>query len=324
MAQFTKEQFQKDISLHRSAIMGISIIAIILFHQDFATSFSLNIFQYYGFWGVDIFLLLSGMGLVNSLQKYPIRIFYQRRLLRLFPSCLLCGIFKCLFFLVIETFYIFPNDTKFINWLSPFSLDLWFIRTILVYYLLSPCLYKYLQGKAGITMALVIILFLINDLFFRIHDCNSPTWIPERLLVFTIGMYLSVKQDIVSPKSILISLGFLILSITIVASYKGDIYGNTIPWSIMIFALAFGTMSIIYIITMILKHIPSVILVPFKWIGAMSLELYLIHQFVFGMVKIATINFLSNIGQLIVCITFSLLLAFLCKLAIGKITKRDI
>lgn len=85
------------------------------------------------------------------------------------------------FFLVIETFYIFPNDTKFINWLSPFSLDLWFIRTILVYYLLSPCLYKYLQGKAGITMALVIILFLINDLFFRIHDCNSPSWIPERL-----------------------------------------------------------------------------------------------------------------------------------------------
>ena len=75
-----------------------------------------------------------------------------------------------------------------------------------------------------------------------------------------------------------------------------------------------------YIIMMIFKHIPLVILVPFRCIGAMSLELYLIHEFVFKIVKIATINSLSNMGRLIVGIILSLLLAFLCKLATSKIT----
>lgn len=320
MVLFTKEQFIKDISVHRSAIMGISIIAIILFHQDFVSSFPLNMFNYFGYWGVDVFLLLSGMGLVNSLQKYSTRVFYLRRLLRLFPSCFLCGIFKCFTFFVIGTFFIIPNDINFINWLSPFSLDLWFIRAILVYYILSPWLHKYLLENTAITMALVIVLFLIDELFFRVHDSNSPTWIPERLLVFTIGMFLIVKQEIITPKNILISLGSLILAITIAASYKGDIFGNAIPWAIMMFALAFGTMAIIYIIIMIFKHIPLVILLPFRWIGAMSLELYLIHEFVFKIVKITTIDYLSNMGRLIVGIILSLLLAFLCKLATNKVT----
>lgn len=320
MALFMKEQFLKDISVHRSAIMGISIIAILLFHQDFVSSFPLNIFHYFGYWGVDVFLLLSGMGLVNSLHKYPIRIFYRRRLLRLLPSCFFCGIIKCFTFLVIGTFIIIPNNFNFINGFSLFSLDLWFIRAILVYYLLSPWLHKYLLEKTSITMTFVIILFLINELFFRVHESNSPTWILERLLVFTIGMLLTVKQNIISPKSIFIALGFLTIACTLAAIHKGDIFGNAIPWAIMMFALAFGTMAIIYIIIMIFKHIPLVILLPFRWIGAMSLELYLIHEFVFKIVKITTIDYLSNMGRLIVGIILSLLLAFLCKLATNKVT----
>lgn len=315
-----KEQFLKDISVHRSAIMGISIIAILLFHQEFVSSIPLHMFKYFGYWGVDVFLLLSGMGLVNSLHKYPIRIFYRRRLLRLFPSCIFCGIVKCFTYLVIGTIFIIPNNIDFINGLSPFSLDLWFIRAILVYYILSPWLHKYLQEKTAITMAFVIILFLINELFFRVHESNSPTWILERLLVFTIGMFLTVKQNIISPKSVLISLGFLTIAFTLAAIYRGDIFGNTIPWAIMMFALAFGTMAIIYIIIMILKHIPLVILVPFRWIGEMSLELYLIHEYVFQIVKIAPMNFHSNMGRLIVGIILSLFLAFLCKLATSKIS----
>lgn len=167
MALFMKEQFLKDISVHRSAIMGISIIAILLFHQDFVSSFPLNMFHYFGYWGVDVFLLLSGMGLVNSLHKYPIRIFYRRRLLRLLPSCFFCGIIKCFTFLVIGTFIIIPNNFNFINGFSLFSLDLWFIRAILVYYLLSPWLHKYLLEKTSITMTFVIILFLINEFFLE-------------------------------------------------------------------------------------------------------------------------------------------------------------
>ena len=79
MALFMKEQFLKDISVHRSAIMGISIIAIILFHQDFVSTFPLNMFNYFGYWGVDVFLLLSGMGLVNTIESLKYLLLFARR-----------------------------------------------------------------------------------------------------------------------------------------------------------------------------------------------------------------------------------------------------
>ncbi len=321
MAQFSKEQFLKDISAYRSAIMGLSMIAIILFHQDFVNSFPLNIFKYYGFWGVDVFLLLSGMGLVNSLNKYPIRIFYQRRLLRLVPSCILCGILKCIVILFISSLILLPDRFSHINWLSPFSLDLWYIRAIVVYYLLSPWLFKYLKKNTGLTMTIVISVFLGNELLFRVHDSNSFSWIPERLLVFTIGMLLMVKDNILKPLNMMLSLGTLMIAITIFAVFKGDMFGTTISWTIMIFSLALGTTAIIYLITLLLKIAPISILAPFKWIGTMSLELYLLHEFIFGMINLTTFHWLGNVGRLTISIILSLFLAYLCKMAIRIIIK---
>lgn len=320
--KFNKEQFLNDISENRSTMMGLSIIAIILFHQDFITGFPLNVFQYYGYWGVEVFLLLSGMGLVNSLQKYPTRTYFQRRLLRLFPSCLFCGILKCVGAFLLSILILIPYDTFPINWLSPFSLDLWFIRAIIVYYLLSPWLYKFLLEKPVITIAVVISLFLINGILFRVHDCNSPTWIIERLPVFCIGMILKLKNDVLSTKSLILSLVFLLTAVVIVAIFRGEIYDASLPWTIMILSLAFGTTAMIYLITLLLKRIPQTILIPFKWTGTMSLELYLVHEFVFGIVKGNTSHLLGNTGQLTVSIMLSFILAFLCKWVIDNTYKK--
>lgn len=322
LLKFNKDLFLKDISENRSTIMGLSIIAIILFHQDYITGFPLSVFQYYGYWGVDVFLLLSGMGLVNSLRKYPVRTYYRRRLQRLFPACLLCGIMKCTIILLLSILSLLPYDTVPINWLSPFSMDLWFIRAIIVYYLLSPWLYKFLQEKPIITIAIALILFLINGLLFRVHDCNSPSWIIERLLVFCFGMILMLKSDILSTKNLILSLGFLVTAITIVAIYRGNIYGAIFPWTIMILSLAFGTTAMVYLIVLLLRRIPQTILIPFKWIGTMSLELYLIHEFVFGIITKVTPQLLGNKGLLTISFLLSLILAFLCKWAIDKNYKK--
>lgn len=323
MILYTTGQFLKDISEYRSTMMGLSILAIILFHQDFVNGFPLNFFHYYGYWGVDIFLLLSGMGLVNSLNKYPIHTFYQRRLLRLFPSCIFCGIFKCVVTLLLSSLILLPHGSSHINWLSPLSLDLWYIRAIIVYYLLSPWLFKYLQRMAGLTMAIVFLIFFVNELFFRVHDSNSLSWIPERLLVFTIGMLLMLKKDLLASKTILLSAVFLIVAVTIAATYKGDIHAVSLPWAIMIFCLAIGTITIIYLTVFLLKHIPQSFLEPFKWAGTISLELYLVHEFIFGIVNMTMSRWLGNVGLLTISVIFSLLLAYLCKWTIDKVTKKE-
>ena len=308
-----KERFFKDISEYRSAIMGLAIIAIILFHQKFVTAFPLSIFQYYGYWGVDMFLLLSGMGLVNSLHKNPIRQYYQRRIIRLAPSCVLCGVLKCIIFLLLGVF-ITGTDKLHLNWLSPLGLDLWYIRAILVYYLISPLLYKYLEKSPWLTMAAILLFFTVNELFFRIHDSNSPTWIPERLPIFTIGMLLVIRKGILSAKTMALSIGFLMLAIGIVAIYKENIY-STLPWAAHMFALAFGTTGIIRILTFLFKYIPLSLLSPIQWIGTISLEIYVIHEFIFGVIRISLGSQYNPLFLLLLGITLSILIAYLCKWA---------
>jgi len=63
--------------------MGIAMIAIMLFHQYFTSVFPFNAFHNFGYWGVDVFLFLSGMGLVKSLNNNPLKIFYAHRFYRI-------------------------------------------------------------------------------------------------------------------------------------------------------------------------------------------------------------------------------------------------
>ncbi len=314
-----KERFFKDISEYRSAMMGLAIIAIVLFHQKFVKDFPLSIFQYYGYWGVDVFLLLSGMGLVNSLHKNPIRQYYQRRIMRLAPSCILCGVLKCTVFLLLGAF-ITGTDQLLLNWLSPLSLDLWYIRAILVYYLISPLLYKYLGKSPWLTMAAILLLFTVNELFFRIHDSNSLTWIPERLPIFAIGMLLMMRKDILSARTMALSIGFLLLAIGIVAIYRENIY-SYLPWAAHMFALALGTIGMIWLLMLLIRYIPRSLLSPFQWIGTVSLEIYLVHEFVFGVVRLMLGNQYNSLFLLLLSITLSILIAYLCKWTTDRIKR---
>lgn len=83
------------ISKNRTAIMGFAMMSIMLFHQPFfyGNPF-VDFFHLYGFWGVEVFLFVSGFGIVHSLKKNSLAIYYTNRLKRLLPSCLLVGIGK--------------------------------------------------------------------------------------------------------------------------------------------------------------------------------------------------------------------------------------
>jgi len=317
LLKFNKELFLKDISENRSTIMGLSIIAIILFHQDYITGFPLSVFQYYGYWGVDVFLLLSGMGLVNSLRKYPVRTYYRRRLLRLFPACLLCGIMKCTIILLLSILSLLPYDTVPINWLSPFSMDLWFIRAIIIYYLISPFLNILLQKNTWLTITIIACLYLTNELFFRVHDSNSPSWIIERLPIFSIGMLLMIKKNILNSRNLVLSFFFFLIAVVTVYIYKGDIY-STVPWAIMMGALTLGTTSMVYSITNIVKRLPLNLLLPFKWIGNLSLELYLVHEFIMNTIPFFIVIETHRTGALLFSIALSFLVALSCKWIINK------
>jgi peptidoglycan/LPS O-acetylase OafA/YrhL len=314
MFQQSSEQILNDFSKYRSAVMGVYILSIALFHQHFLHSFPWNIFHYYGYWGVDVFLLLSGMGMVNALSKYPISIFFQHRIKRLLPSCIFCGILKCAIYLLIGSVIIIPKEIDLIDWGSPLSLDLWYIRAIIVYYVISPLLYRFMQHAPWMTILAVFILFIINELFFKTSDAGSPSWIIERLLVFCIGMLLMVKKKILSVHIIIVSTIFLIIAIFIVATLKNSVsLYSTIPWTIYIFTLAIGALALTYLSVLFLKTMCSTLVSALNWLGNFSLEIYLIHQSIYTALPLIGCNWCPPFGMLILCLILSFFIAYTCK-----------
>ena len=95
------------ISKYRNVLMGWATLFIILGHTIFYGS---NYVYYgpilhqiirYGCIGVDMFLFLSGFGLVYSIKKHPVAVFYKNRISRLLPSLIMLALFICAWSIVI-------------------------------------------------------------------------------------------------------------------------------------------------------------------------------------------------------------------------------
>lgn len=104
----TKSEFISNspyglISKYRSELMGLSILWVVLFHS----SIDLNFFPFseiksIGYGGVDIFLLVSGIGIYKSLEKNSISRFIKNRAKKIVPIwwtyLFLCVVLGSLFF----------------------------------------------------------------------------------------------------------------------------------------------------------------------------------------------------------------------------------
>lgn len=82
------------LSAYRSELMGFAILWVVWFHSSMYVNFFpvsfLNVgFSFVkdiGYGGVDIFLLISGMGIYNSLEKNDISQYIKNRVRRIAPA----------------------------------------------------------------------------------------------------------------------------------------------------------------------------------------------------------------------------------------------
>lgn len=136
------------LTKYRGAVMGIAALWILFFHEwqllstepgklaDFE-----NYIKRIGFCGVDIFLFLSGIGLVFAIGKKSILSFYYRRLKRVYLPFLIVGIIRA----VTEkwTSEGFRDNVLCISFYKTNMYSfLWFVPAILTLYLLFPLYYK--------------------------------------------------------------------------------------------------------------------------------------------------------------------------------------
>lgn len=78
------------LSKYRTELMGISILWVMFFHSTISVNNTiLRLIKDIGYGGVDIFLMLSGLGLYYAYKKNNnILEFYKRRVLRILPTYL--------------------------------------------------------------------------------------------------------------------------------------------------------------------------------------------------------------------------------------------
>ena len=272
----------EKILQNRTSLMRFSIIWIFINHLSFfgylGNSTIINSFIEIGSCGVDIFMLLSSMGLYLSLQKnYNIRYFYKKRLNRILPCFILL-------------YPLWVLTTKNIN-PYPYLKSMWFILAILIFYLFYPFCYKKLSNYKGNRLCIPFVITILITLFFTLilyfkggyYAYMYGTWMNmvQRIPIFITGTLLIIGA--IFPR--LIYKSHIIFLLSLCAAYVIHYNFNEIYYKHFLFvSYYFLSISIIKYLIYLFEH--SKKLNEFlKFIGKYTLEIYLVHMLLMPFMK---------------------------------------
>ena len=292
------------ISDYRGVLMGISIICIIIFHyvEDcgiyhvYKNGWVEFFRNYITSSSVDGFLFLSGFGLYYAMKKHPdISQFYKRRFTRILIPYFLIAIPALCWndFLFDKTgVKAFFSDLSFYSFFTRGMSWFWYILLICFCYLIFPFIFRAIDkapDEESEQMRIINLFTFFTMITFVIRLSNKELFdntnlallrIPFFCLGCFIGKYSYEKRSISGG-----TYGLMLLSLFAIQFRKG---------SKIIFArysAAFLNISACILIAILfskLKHfgkIHNCIKKFFEWFGKYSLELYLAHVTVRGVMR---------------------------------------
>ena len=268
----------QDISVYRSELMGWSILWIMMLHFTFTQIKPLGFIAQYGFAGVDIFMLVSGLGLFYSLHSnHNIFQFYKKRLLRIFPTYYLLGIFASILLFhdnIID--YLYRYSTVGF-WIGGLYWE-WYIPSIIMLYLLSP-LFKYILDNKYLIFLFCLCLSILIITYYILSQGNIlgllHFFFLYRIPAFILGMVCAywIKNNISTKYYYAFLLAGIPFFIWLFPQHH-QLY------NFKYFSLLFLLPLFIIAFILFSKHIKC--LNPIiKMIGNASLEIYLIQSMFF-------------------------------------------
>ena len=143
----------RSLSACRGELMGLAMLWVMLFHADHLTTSSLplKVVRLSGSCGVDVFLLLSAMGLAVSLSRRPeLGRYFRRRLSRVLPAFWLVaggyGLCLALAGRIPPATLLWDLSTLYF-WLNIPGGFNWYIPALLAFYLAAPLCCRVLAGS---------------------------------------------------------------------------------------------------------------------------------------------------------------------------------
>ena len=202
------------LSDYRAACYGFCAVWVVLFHArivgcDFSFGIEglsgINTVLVLGNFGVDIFLLLSGVSCYFAwLKRGDPGLFLKKRLVRIVPAVLLiCGSFWVLWVLAGEMHWtrLLYNATLVLPIFSDGSQGVWYVAAILMLYAAYPYIHAAIYGVGGgysekrMFSRTVILCITVLFGFWMLHKYNLPLFrnieiMVARIPTFCIGAYL--------------------------------------------------------------------------------------------------------------------------------------
>lgn len=134
----------RSLSACRGELMGLAMLWVMLFHADHLTTdhLLLKVVRLSGSCGVDVFLLLSAMGLAVSLSRSPaLGRYFRRRFARVLPAFwLVAGVYGLCLVLAgrLPPSILFWDLSTLYFWVGIPGAFNWYIPALLAFYLAAP------------------------------------------------------------------------------------------------------------------------------------------------------------------------------------------
>ena len=326
------------LSSERQAIMGLAILWVMFFHSSVNLGrFPLiNTLKRFGNLGVDIFLLLSGIGLFNSAQRlrreyedHWVVAFYRKRVIRILPATIIC--------LLPWYLYLYrEQDVNMLRWLLDItSLSFWidgknrgwYVALSIVLYLMFPIFYCMLvKGKSNRLLSFIV-LIAIDIAFNTAIAIYKPDWFGKvnlalcRVPVFILGCFLAskvkdnIEQGWLALICLLAAILLVFLRIRFIEPLK--IYGI---WRYLYGALGFC----ITVVTSVIFHSfhGKWLSKIFSFFGKYTLELYLTHTQILTVMTKQMKPYFSGVMINVLAVVLSIIMAVIVHEGLSYVIKR--
>lgn len=321
-----------NISRFRAEQMGAAMLFVILFHVALDRGDPFYGLRRCGNVGVDIFLFLSGVGLWFSWVKTPdVLRFYRRRLLRIVPT-----------WIVVATAFYLPDylgARRFsrslvdligditINWdfWLHDELTFWYVPAIMALYLVAPWYMRLIQSRPvyrWLPLLMVIWCVMVQWVLPIHHAVGHIEIFWSRVPIFFIGINFG---EMVRTRRQLSSDAVWLLLVTFLMTFGTCLYLEQVrhgqfPLFVERMLYIPFTVCTVLVMNRIFRRTPQWVNRLFRFVGALSLEAYLIHiHFVLVYVQPYHLGYWLTF---LVTVAITLPIAWLLQRLIGLVTAR--
>lgn len=170
------------LSVYRSALMGFSILLVIFYHfcNQGGSSFADKCFRFLfsqGYVGVDIFFVVSGLGLTYSLMNDDnLKRYYLKRWIRIFPFFIFITLVECWIIRGEPIELALLRSTTIGYWCGLPYID-WYIPALVGVYAVFPLIYLGVIRPRRLRLLLVggFFVFLVS-IFVAAFDTKYVDW----------------------------------------------------------------------------------------------------------------------------------------------------